>query len=293
MSKGNLFIVGGGGVRQLEAGLGAMLALESHGYTCDHGRGSSAGAILLSLRMSGMRPADILDMFKKNPVESMIKRRWVFGWFFGRGMYDTKGLAKLLKDRIGSKSIPSCIVTMTDMVAQDTVYSHGNWYTALCSMGIPEIFDPRLFTGEILDGYDQGSTRYVEKLKVADGGVYDNIPTPAVMDAAKYDNVFIVASPNDVSGKEKFTKLGRSLDWMSRTTDRESRQVAMDWEGVPNALFIRPPDFQSSLLGYSKDFSLVEHARKHAEGKIREYVQGRLDVCASPPHEDGSRIGVL
>jgi predicted acylesterase/phospholipase RssA len=282
----NLFVIGGGGVRQLEAGLGAMMALEDAGFSCDNGRGSSAGAILLSLRMSGMSPAAIFDMFKKNPVESMIKRRWVLGWFFGRGIYDTAGLAKLLKDRIGSGRIENFVVTMTDMVAQDTVYAHGNWFTALCSMGIPEVFDPRLYTGDVLDGYDQGSVRYVEKLKVADGGVYDNIPTPAVMDAHKYDNVFIMASPNDVGGKERITKVGRGLDWMSRTTDRESRQVAMDWERVPNAVFMRPPDFPSSLLAYSEGFGLVEHARDHARKKIVQYVQKR---SSGPPC--GGRVG--
>jgi predicted acylesterase/phospholipase RssA len=242
-----MVVIAGGGFRQVECGLGAMKALYEAGVTPTRYRGSSAGAIVSALMAANYSPHHIIDELKKRPTDTLISRNWGYLWWlkFVPPVYDYTGLESFVSELLGERTFTNATVTMTNKEKRRTEYVAASADTAMASLSIPVVFPSRIIYG----------TEYV------DGGVYDNIPTPHRSHAGLYKKIYIIVSnKDDNAGRHYSTRIGKCLKWMDESSEREYRQIMDDWSDLDNVTIIRPTPYKSSLLGWSKDYGLVDHA---------------------------------
>ena len=244
-----LFVMMGGGARGIECHTGICKAMEKLKIEAQEYRGASAGAIISTFKADGHKSKDIVEMMKNNPFSSLIEKNW--GWFWWLNVfgiiYDRTKLNNLIKKMLGDRVYENVVVTVTRYKDGESIKMHGSAETCIASSSIPVVFPPHEIDG----------------VKYVDGGVKDNIPTPNGIDRENYEHIYIFLTNDDIDKNRHYnSRVGRALKWFDETCDREVNQVYADWSGFDNVTIIKPSPFKSSLLDWSDDFGLVEHAYK-------------------------------
>lgn len=158
-------VLSGGGLRGV-GHLGAIRALEEHGYRPSMISGCSAGAIIGALYAAGYTVDDMLAMMHEHelfPATSLRLRM--------SGLVNTRFLAKIFHDYIPDNTFESLkiplYVATTDLIAGKTQYLHtGKLDEALlASSGVPMVFPATIIND---------ATYY-------DGGILDNLPVKPLL----------------------------------------------------------------------------------------------------------------
>jgi predicted acylesterase/phospholipase RssA len=253
-----LCIIHGGGCRQIEAAAGMLKAMDRMGITIDAYRGASAGAIVAALHASsGLSASGIEYLVKHTPVNQLYRRSaWNTVKLFipcvkCDYIYGTDGLHQFLTDNMHLNK--PVIVSVTAYPQYMPLLMPATVATVMASSAIPEVFPPINICGQL----------YV------DGGVLNNVPTIRITDIHAYAHIYILLCPPDTSAKSKpWTKIGRSLQAVDATMDREVEEVKETWSGLDNVTILQPPPFPSSLLDWSDGFGLIDHAFNYALEKL-------------------------
>jgi len=248
-----LIVIQGGGCRQIECATGILKALDEAGIVVDKYQGASAGAIVSCLHASGLGGKDIAELIGKTKVSDLFSfSHWqAFKMFIPfvkvSNIYDTSGLETFLNTNVNAyDSEKKTLVSITRLSDYRSFRVRGNALSAKASSAIPEIFPP-VKINDVL---------YV------DGGVVDNIPMPKISDIEKYEHVYILLCNHDTkTNKKSWTKIGRSLQAVNETTEREAHQVFEEaWDELDNVTVIQPSPFRSHLLEWTENNSLINHA---------------------------------
>lgn len=144
--------------------------------------GVSAGSIVGSFLADGFDPEEVLDIFLKQKIFSIVefspKRK---------GLLKLEGMKKILKNNLRTKNIEDLktplIIGATDLTKGESVYfRHGSIVDAvIASSSIPVVFPPV----------------FIEKRILVDGGVTNNLPTEPIEKQCKT----IIASHVNPLGK--------------------------------------------------------------------------------------------
>lgn len=252
LSTKNIYLgLSGGGFRGIERHIGLYRALDELGIIAKDTYGASAGAITGALHNKG-NSGECIEMFvKEKKASDLIQFRWQS--IFSSPIYDRTGIYNFLRNKLGATDVvPNMTVAITSKAQRETFYVPATLTTVYASSAIPDVFD----LVKIRD-----MAPYCPPDTYADGGVKDNIPTPRGIDRTKYDLIIIsVCNDDDGSVDHKTTRIGRALSWLDDTMDREYHQVVRDWEGFDNVVILKPSPFRSSLLDWSKNYKLIDHA---------------------------------
>jgi NTE family protein len=261
MHKPVLAIIHGGGCRQIENASGVLQALDEAGVVIDAYRGASAGAIVAALHASGFTGSGLREFVKNTPVSELFAPSW-WQWFklFVPGVktdsvYSTAGLEDLLNKNIETvRAFLKAKVSVSRLPNYDSLMMQANTQTVLASAAIPEVFPPVEIEGQ----------------KYVDGGVKNNIPTIRIKDIPKYQHIYIILCNEDTKqDKTSWTKVGRSLEAVNKTMDREAHQIhESGWNDFDNVTVIQPPPFRSHLLEWSDNFGLIEHSYQYTKSLL-------------------------
>lgn len=153
-------VLSGGAARGF-AHLGVLKALREENIYPEILVGVSAGAIVGGFYADGFEPEEVLEIFQKHKVFSIVEFS-----FKKQSLFKLTGLEKILKDNLRSKNIEDLklpfLIGATDISEGKSVYfDKGNLVDAiLTSSSIPVIFPPVKTDGMVL----------------VDGGVTNNFP---------------------------------------------------------------------------------------------------------------------
>jgi Predicted esterase of the alpha-beta hydrolase superfamily len=274
MTKKILVVCSGGGARSIECHSGIIDAIRSFNIPVTHGRGSSGGAIVLGVEMSGKKMSEEMRKFK---MSDLVTPNSYMSVLFGAPFYDNSKFAGMLYDKIGQTPIENLVVTMTNIKTKEAMYTQGNGRSVFCSTLTPEVFGSSRFAGKWTDRF--GMEYSGENIEVVDGGVYDNIPVPNMREASQYWHIFILMCNNDTKSESEHaqTRIGRSLTWVGETLERQYRQIENDWQWLPNVTIIQPPPFRSSMLEFSPDYGLYVHAKTYAKEMLTQSQKHKLE----------------
>ncbi len=173
----------GGGARGL-AHIGVLAALESNGIVPEIISGSSMGAIIGVFYAAGFKPAEILEIAKKN--EKFYK---IFNWSIPkRGMLNLDYIRTMLEENIPTDNFESlkkefyvCVSNITK--GEEEIISSGPLFQAvIASASIPIIFTPQVINGNT----------YV------DGGLLNDLPVEPLMGHCEH----LIASHVNYTGTE-------------------------------------------------------------------------------------------
>jgi len=184
MSKHVALVLGSGGARGL-AHIGAIEALEEHGYTITSIAGCSMGAIIAGMYASG-QIEDAKKWFlrvDKQLILRMMDINLLSGNSLVKGQRIIEELEKVVPDRdIEDLTIP-CTIVASDMVnTEEVVFRSGSLFEAIrASISIPLFFQPVQMGNRLL----------------IDGGILSPLPLHAV---ERTDDDILVAM--DISGKD-------------------------------------------------------------------------------------------
>lgn len=160
----------GGGARGF-AHVGALQALEDMGVKPDLVCGVSAGSVVAALYASGMRPAQMIEIFSQSNFLDFTELSLGSG-----GLFKLTGFRKFLQKNIPYKNIEDLplktVICATNLdKCEKVAFEEGELSERICaSCCMPVIFKPVRIDG----------TYYV------DGGVLHNLPAWAVRDRCKY-----------------------------------------------------------------------------------------------------------
>lgn len=254
-----LAIINGGGCRQIECAAGILQAMDSAGICIDHYLGCSAGSAVAALHASGLSGASIASLIRTTPVRSLFRPCWFHQALSLIGvtvdhLFDPDGMYKMLNKYMtpeGGKKVRVAVTRRRDYLS---MMCDATPVTVMASAAIPEVFPAVEIQGEI----------YV------DGGVKNITPTPKISEINDWDHIYFLLCNADVPGEKPKTRIGRGIEALFRTMDRENCQLFEDgWHELSNVTVIQPPPFPGSLLDWSKDFRLIEHARGYAAALLK------------------------
>ena len=261
VKKTILTVLNGGGCRQIECATGVLQALDAAGVRIDRYTGSSAGAAVAALHASGMTGAELETMIRETPARELFRPCWIHQALSLFGvpvdhLFDASGMYRILLDCMDSAVRDRVRVAVTRRRDYASMMCDATPSTVMASAAIPEVFPSVEIRGE----------------KYIDGGVKNMIPTPRISEIGGYEHIYILLCNDDVSGPAPRTRIGRAIQAFYNTMDRETCQLYEDgWHLLPNVTVIQPPPFPSSLLDWSEDYKLIEHARNYAA----EIVKGK------------------
>ena len=259
MKKTVLAVIAGGGCRQIEAAAGVLQALDAAGVRIDRYTGSSAGAGVAALHASGMTGAEFETMIRKTPARELFRPCWIHQALSLFGVpvdhiFDASGMYRILLDRMTDAARRDVRVAVTRLRDYASMMCDATPATVMASAAIPQVFPAVEIQGE----------------KFVDGGVKNMIPTPKISEIGDYEHIYILLCNDDVPGAAPKTRIGRGIEAFFRTMDRENCQLYEEgWHELQNVTVIQPPPFPSSLLDWSEDYKLIEHARKYAAQKLK------------------------
>lgn len=253
MSRRILLCSSGGGLPGLETHTGVIQAVESLGLCITDYLGASAGSIINTLNASGYSGNIIESILRTQTSDSLFKRRWF--WPFLSYIYNREGTSKLLRNLLNDKIITNSLCAVTSEDKTKTYYAPGCVTSCLASSAIPVIFSKQYLN----------LPKYLPKGYYVDGGVLSNIPTPKMIDKDKYDLIIISITCDSIQdNKRPSTKIENALESFNATLGREYQQVLNDWDDFNNVVIIKPIDYPSSVLDFSKDYTLIKHSKNCA-----------------------------
>lgn len=243
----------GGGFPMFEICIGVLQALEQKKIRLSAYRGASAGSIISAMSASGMSGLALEMLIRKTPVNELINRNlWsMFIPFWRcRSIYSRDGMQKLINETVDDTKASALVtVSITEEESEKSLLIPGTRESVMASSAIPEIFEPVT----------------INCVNYVDGGVKNNIPTPRIVEIQNWDLIIITMCCPSATTYTNAFKASRAIKWFEATMEREFEQVRDDWTGVPNAIIIRPPapDFEFSMLSWSKNFQLISYAREY------------------------------
>lgn len=272
----NIGIFSGGGLRAAESETGMLMALAEAGFTLRKGRGASAGALVSGMYFSGFEPHGLKDLLRSTPSSDLISFSMMslVPFFKTPYLYNCDGLYEFIDKHIDEASVAANIeVSATKLdpknkldIMQESVMFPGSCWSIKASEMFPEVLPPMADSAGGLYG---------------DGGVFNNIPMIRFIDASQYDNIFVFicnnGDPIDITGP----KLKRAFAWLDRAMGREVFDVKYDWDGIPNVCVLQPPEFDSGLLSWSKDYKLIDFAYDYAKEALKDYCKRKDKVVRS------------
>lgn len=254
-----LAVINGGGCRQIECAAGILQALDGAGIRIDRYAGSSAGAAVAALHASGNDGAALELLIRITPARELFRPCWMHQALSLFGVpvdhiFDASGMYQMLLDNMTDAARRKVRVAVTRLRDYAPMMCDATPETVMASAAIPEVF-PAVKIGEE---------------KFVDGGVKNMIPTPKISEINDYEHIYILLCNDDTPGPKPKTRIGRGIEAFCRTMDRESCQLYEEgWHELPNVTVIQPPPFPSSLLDWSENFGLIEHARSYAAEKLK------------------------
>ncbi len=265
MRKPVLAVIAGGGCRQIEAATGMLQALDARGVRIDRYFGSSAGAVAAALHASGMTGHEMEQLIRNTPARQLFAPCWrcqlkslVPGMTVDH-LYDAGGMFRILQNAMAGPALDRVRSRVRVAVTRRHDYASlmcdATPATVMASAAIPEVFPPVEINGEL----------YV------DGGVKNIVPLPKLSEFADYRHIYILLCNDDAPGRKPLTRIGRAIEAFYSTMDREYTQLYELGIGeLPSVTILQPAPYPSNLLGWSKDYGLIEHAFEHAYNTLAE-----------------------
>lgn len=259
----------GGGIRGLECHTGVLQALEQFKIKPTSYWGASAGSIVTTLNALGYTGGRIEEIIRRLTIDSLIEKKW-FG-IFRNSIYDRSGTKKLLVDLMGDRVATNVKCGVTSYANKKIYFIPGCVDSVMASSAIPEVFEK----------YYLSMIDYAPGGYYVDSGCVDNIPTPRGVDRECFDLIIIVVTNDDTNPSKHYkTKIGRILEWIDSTMNREYFQVVNDWDGFSNVVIIKPDPYESSMMDFSEDNSLIRHCRDEAlkilDGSLNKNIKRKL-----------------
>ena len=254
-----LAVINGGGCRQIECATGILQALDAAGIRIDRYTGSSAGAAVAALHASGNDGETLELLIRVTPARELFRPCWMHQALSLFGVpvdhiFDASGMYRMLLENMTGAARSNVRVAVTRLRDYAAMMCDATPETVMASAAIPEVFPAVEIQGE----------------KFVDGGVKNMIPTPKISEIGDYEHIYILLCNDDAPGPKPKTRIGRGIEAFSRTMDRETCQLYEEgWHELPNVTVIQPPPFPSSLLDWSEDYKLIEHARNYAATCLR------------------------
>ncbi len=179
-----MVLCGGGALGT--AHLGAVKALQEHGYDIDMFGGTSVGAAMAAALASRMHPDEIMDRFEDIFVRSKAMSRLAFPLY---GLLDHHGFDTQMKKHYGGwdlEDLPlNYFAVSTSLTTNDiNIHRHGAlWKAVRASGSIPAILPPLItHDGEVL----------------IDGALVDNLPVSTMRELKAGPNIVLsFQSPQD------------------------------------------------------------------------------------------------
>ncbi|MBQ7996999.1 MAG: patatin-like phospholipase family protein [Paludibacteraceae bacterium] len=228
MSKRVALVLGSGGARGL-AHIGAIEALEEHGYTITGIAGCSMGAIIAGMYAAGQlkEAKEWFLQVDKQLILRMMDINLLSGNSLVKGQRIIEELEKVVPDRpIEELAIP-CSVVATDMgTSEEVIFRSGSLFQAVrASISIPLFFEPVRMDNRVL----------------IDGGIVSPLPLHAV---ERQEGDLLAAM--DISGKDsKPMERARFVGILDRMNDIQIQQ---------NTLLecrLTPPDIHAVMRQYA------------------------------------------
>ena len=176
--KYELGIAFSGGGAKGAAHCGAIQALNEFGIKPNVVSGTSAGSMVAAFYSAGFKPKEMIDMFlKMNFFKDIVTPSKPTG-----GLFDSTPLLKIIEEKmpytnIEDLPIPTYIVASDMDHGKPKVFSKGKIAPRLvASCSIPIVFKPMVING----------VHYI------DGGVFQNLPIPAIRNMCKKVMAFSV-----------------------------------------------------------------------------------------------------
>ncbi len=242
-------VLSGGGLRGI-GHLGAIKALEEHGYRPSIISGCSMGAIIGAYYAAGHTVDGMLRIIKNNnlfPTTSFRLRT--------SGFVDNRFLSRLIQQHIPQNTFESLKiplhVSVTNVLSGETEYFHSGVLdeALLASSSVPLMFPP----------IKRDKTIYY------DGGILDNLPVKPLLGQCKFLIGVHVNAPDRVA-PEQLTPI-KILDRVAHLAIGQS--VAHNARKCD--LFLEPPDMlQFSMFGKKELMDIYEY--------VYNYVSERLDT---------------
>lgn len=264
-----LCVINGGGLRQIECATGCMKALQQLDIQPDYYWGSSAGAAIAGLMASGLPAAELDTIIRKTRVSDLYrpysKWRQLLGFIPGYtpALLNPDGMYRLLSTYITPAAMEKALVTVTRCQDGKSMKCGATAKTIMASAAIPCVFPPVKIHG----------------IRYEDGGVKNMIPTPKISEIDSYEHIYFILCNSDINGEESTGMLGKALEAFSRTMDREEIGFfEAGWSELPNVTVIKPPAYPSSLLNWSENYGLINHAYEYTLFWMRtiEETKGKL-----------------
>jgi len=162
-------VLSGGAVRGF-AHLGVLKALHEAGIIPDVISGASAGSIVGAFYADGYEPEEISEIFESTNFYKLI------GILFrGSGLFDIRGLKKLLKNNLKAKTfdglkLPLYVAATNLITGRAEYFNQGSIIDkVLASSSIPVVFKPQKING----------------IPYVDGGLINNLPLAPIKDKCK------------------------------------------------------------------------------------------------------------
>ena len=217
MSKNVALVLGSGGARGL-AHIGAIEALEEHGYTITSIAGCSMGSIIAGMYAAGQlkEAKEWFLQVDKQLILRMMDINVLSGNSLVKGQRIIRELEKVVPDRpIESLNIPCTIVASDMMSTEETVFRSGSLFEAVrASISIPLFFQPVQIGQRLL----------------IDGGILNPLPLHTV---ERTEGDILVAM--DISGKDSMPveqEIPDSIDVEGKLAEIKSKGIPVpkSWE---------------------------------------------------------------
>jgi NTE family protein len=242
-------VLSGGGLRGI-GHLGAIKALEEHGYRPSIIAGCSMGAIIGAFYAAGHTVEGMLRIIQDNnlfPTTSFRLRT--------SGFVDNRFLSRLIQKHIpqntfGSLKMP-LYVSATNILSGETEYINSGALdeALLASSSVPVMFPP----------IKRNKTIYY------DGGILDNLPVKPLLGQCKFLIGVHVNAPDNVT-PEQLTPV-KILDRVVHLAIGQS--VAQNARKCD--LFLEPPDMlQFSMFGKKDLMHIYEHVYTHVSERLHK-----------------------
>lgn len=231
--------------------------MDSLGITIDFYRGCSAGACASAIHGSGVS-GETMEMILRDTPAKKIFRPCLYDqflWLLGadiRHLFDASGLYDLLEKHMKPVARDKVRVALSILPEFTPMLAKATPTTVYGSAAIPEVIAPVK----------------IGKYLCCDGGVKNLIPTPDAIQADDYEHIYILLSPKDVPDGKTRGRIMRGIAAIMATMDREEEEVKQSWGSRKNVTILQPPPFPSGLLDWSKDYSLIKHARAYAQERL-------------------------
>ncbi|MFB2117594.1 patatin-like phospholipase family protein [Parapedobacter sp. 2B3] len=236
-------VLSGGGLRGI-GHLGAIKALEEHGYRPSIISGTSMGAIIGAFYAAGYTVEEMLQIIKENnlfPTTSFRLRT--------SGFVDNRFLSRLIQKHIPRNTFESLkiplYVSATNFLSGETAYFHSGTLdeALLASSSVPLMF----------------SAIKHEKAVYYDGGILDNLPVEPLLGQCKFMIGVHVNAPDQLT-PDKFTP-AKILDRVTHLAIGQS--VARSAQQCD--LFLEPPDMlKFSMFDKKELMNIYEHVYAHS-----------------------------